>query len=60
MITSPCRNCDNRHLPKDKCMPTCEKIAAIQQFQHTMHTPPYACNSFDNDPTHVSHAPAIE
>ena len=56
MISSPRGNCGNRHRPKDKCMPDCEKIAAIQQFKHTMHTPPYVCNSFDNDlPTFVTH-----
>ena len=44
MIASPCRNCDNRHLPKNLCIRNCAKIAAIQQLQHTRHTPPYACD----------------
>ncbi len=48
MTSSPCRNCDNRHMPKDMCMRGCEKIAAIQQFQHTVHTPPYTCDD-DSD-----------
>lgn len=42
MMSSPCRNCDKRHLPKDKCMKDCKKIAAFQQSQNMMHTPPYA------------------
>jgi hypothetical protein len=44
MISSPCRNCDKRHMPKDVCMKDCEKIAAIQQAQHIMRIPPYAGN----------------
>jgi hypothetical protein len=43
MISSPCRNCCKRQLPKDTCMNGCEKIAAIQQLEHVMSAPPYAC-----------------
>ena len=41
MIASPCRNCDNRHMPKKLCIRNCAKIAAMQKLQHTRHTPPY-------------------
>jgi len=44
MISSPCKNCGKRHLPKDMCMRDCEKIKTIQRLQHTMSTPPYACD----------------
>jgi hypothetical protein len=44
MIASPCRDCDNRHLPKNLCIRNCAKIAAMQQLQNTLHTPPYACD----------------
>ena len=44
MIASPCRTCDNRHLPKNLCIRSCAKISAMQQWQHTQRTPPYACH----------------
>lgn len=44
MIASPCRDCDNRHLPKDLCIRNCAKISAVQQLQHSRRTPPYACD----------------
>jgi hypothetical protein len=48
MISSPCRDCDKLHMPKDRCMKDCEKIAVIQQSQNNMRVPPYARNdSFD-------------
>lgn len=43
MISSPCKNCEKRHMPKDICMKGCEKIAAIQQSQNILRTPPYEC-----------------
>ncbi len=44
MISSPCKLCEYRGLPKDLCLPCCEKIKSIQQVQHFMDTPPYGCN----------------
>ena len=48
MISSPCRNCDKRHMPKEMCMHDCEKIAAIQQLQFIMNIPPYARNEMSD------------
>ena len=60
MISSPCRNCDKRHMPKDMCMHECEKIAMVQQLQFTMNTPPYACNErSDTFPCRVELSPAV-
>jgi len=33
MISSPCRNCEKRHLSKDECLETCEKLAQIRNMQ---------------------------
>ncbi|BBO83200.1 hypothetical protein DSCO28_37660 [Desulfosarcina ovata subsp. sediminis] len=44
MISSPCRNCEKRHMSKDLCMKGCKKIAAVQQSQNILRTPPYASN----------------
>jgi hypothetical protein len=45
MVSSPCRNCAKRHMPKDMCMKNCERLAAVQQLQHTMHMAPYTRNN---------------
>jgi len=41
MISSPCRTCSKRNMPKDRCMRGCRKITAIQELQQHMHAPPY-------------------
>ena len=33
MISSPCKTCKNRNLPKDECLMTCEMIQSIQGLQ---------------------------
>lgn len=33
MISSPCKDCPNRHLPKDKCLSNCEILQTIQELQ---------------------------
>jgi len=33
MISSPCKTCINRNLPKDECLKTCEMIQNIQGLQ---------------------------
>lgn len=33
MISSPCKNCKNKHLPKDECLKTCQLIQNIQGMQ---------------------------
>lgn len=42
MISSPCRTCSKRHMPKDLCIQDCKKIIAIQKLQQHMQSPPYA------------------
>jgi hypothetical protein len=32
MILSPCTECQNKDLPKDRCMQTCEKIQRLQRL----------------------------
>lgn len=32
MILSPCNECQNRDLPKDRCMRTCERIQRLQRL----------------------------
>ncbi len=33
MISSPCKECPNKHFPKDRCLNTCSKIHDIQAMQ---------------------------
>jgi hypothetical protein len=33
MISSPCKDCPKRGLPKDECLKTCEAIQNIQSLQ---------------------------
>lgn len=33
MISSPCRNCSKKNMPKDICSKDCKKIQDIQEFQ---------------------------
>jgi hypothetical protein len=33
MISSPCRNCHKKNLPKDECSKKCELLQAIQNIQ---------------------------
>jgi len=33
MISSPCKNCPNRHLPKDICSKNCKLLHSVQEFQ---------------------------
>jgi hypothetical protein len=33
MISSPCKNCDRKNLPKDECAKDCELLQAIQDIQ---------------------------
>lgn len=55
MISSPCRYCRNRHMPKDLCMQDCEEIKAFQQVQIATRLPPYARHdSSHNDPYRVA------
>ena len=35
MISSPCKNCHRKHLPKDECSKNCELLRAIQDIQVT-------------------------
>lgn len=37
MISSPCRTCFNKKVPKDRCMVNCEKLKNIQNFQLSIH-----------------------
>ena len=33
MISSPCKDCPKKNLPKDECLKTCEMIQNIQGMQ---------------------------
>ena len=33
MISSPCKNCSRKNLPKDDCAKDCELLQAIQHIQ---------------------------
>ena len=33
MISSPCRDCENKYLPKDECLETCHKLEEIRRLQ---------------------------
>ena len=33
MISSPCRNCENKDMPKDECLETCRKLDEIHRLQ---------------------------
>ena len=33
MISSPCRDCENKHMPKDECLETCRKLEEIRRLQ---------------------------
>ena len=33
MISSPCKDCHKKHLPKDECLKTCEMLQSIQGMQ---------------------------
>lgn len=33
MISSPCLNCENKHLPKDRCLANCKILGKVQDFQ---------------------------
>lgn len=35
MISSPCKNCHRKYLPKDECSKKCELLHAIQDIQVT-------------------------
>lgn len=35
MISSPCKNCPKRNLPKEKCVKECELLQAIQDMELT-------------------------
>jgi hypothetical protein len=49
MITSPCKNCENLCMPKDVCLPNCEKIKNLQLFQLSTVVDPYtAVDSSDS------------
>jgi hypothetical protein len=50
MIASPCKTCPKRHLPKDDCILTCEKIQKLQQRYLNMPSPVYsAVDSADSE-----------
>ena len=40
MTLSPCRDCPNRHLDKNICMPTCERLHRIQAYHAGCMAPP--------------------
>jgi len=33
MISSPCKNCSRKNLPKDSCIKNCKLLKAIQDIQ---------------------------
>lgn len=33
MISSPCKNCSRKNLPKDSCIKNCKLLQAIQNIQ---------------------------
>ncbi|MCJ8499691.1 hypothetical protein [Desulfatitalea alkaliphila] len=33
MISSPCKDCPNRYMPKDECLKTCTMLQNIQSMQ---------------------------
>jgi hypothetical protein len=35
MISSPCKNCSKRNLPKEKCVKGCKLLQAIQDMELT-------------------------
>ena len=35
MISSPCKNCSKRNLPKEKCVKECKMLQAIQDMELT-------------------------
>jgi len=49
MIMSPCKTCENLHMPKDICAEDCEKIKNFQIMQMCMIPDPYmAVDSADS------------
>jgi len=49
MITSPCKTCENLYMPKDVCLPDCEKIKNLQLYQLSRADGPYmAVDSSDS------------
>jgi len=36
MISSPCRNCPGKKMPKDECIKRCETLQEVQSFQTTV------------------------
>ncbi len=33
MISSPCRTCENKNLPKDECVDNCSKLNELRRIQ---------------------------
>ena len=44
-------------MPKEKCIQTCGKIAAIQELQEAMRTPPYPCDDSSDTFSSLSESP---
>lgn len=38
MIASPCKNCPNKNLPKEKCIKDCQMLSAIQELESSSET----------------------
>ncbi|MCP4749049.1 MAG: hypothetical protein GY874_23385 [Desulfobacteraceae bacterium] len=50
MISSPCKTCEKRNLPKDQCIEKCKKIKEIQVLQSMMPKTAYsAVDGADTD-----------
>jgi hypothetical protein len=47
MISSPCKTCHKRHLPKKQCIDTCKKLKGVQKLQHTMSGPPLTGGGYE-------------
>jgi len=41
MISSPCKTCEKRYLPKDLCADTCERLKKVQNLNRSMADEPY-------------------
>jgi hypothetical protein len=55
MISSPCKTCPKRHLPKDICMHGCDKIRGVQNLQLILKCPPYPSNN-NSDYLSINHS----
>lgn len=55
MISSPCKTCSNREIPKELCLDACKKIQGVQDLLLVMPNQVYsAVDSADSDRYRIS------